>query len=329
MFNLFKRPAPPPKNLTGKSFAIVAMIGNECDIIELFLRHNQPFCDKFYIVLHNSLDATASIIEKLQAEGFAIDVQISHELAYEQDKITQNLARTVAQTNQHDYIVILDADEFVPYDNDLSFLQTIKSKISPDGFGIVHRINFIPMAANYFTRNNPLVSGFCPYKNPKRLSPKVVLGANYAKQCILIMGNHGASHETSHALPIDLDMDLLHFPIRSSAQMVRKYLLGTYSSMLKENVPEGESYHWYEMLASVRQKNYQPNHDFILKTVLGSVNKGSVVVLDKKQRPMLDKRIKIRYPDLMAINLLRDMDNFITSCITTQKNNAGQFETND
>ncbi|MCA8833512.1 MAG: hypothetical protein K8953_00375, partial [Proteobacteria bacterium] len=67
MFNLFKKPVPPrpPRNPTDTGVAIVAMIGNECDIIELFLRHNQPFCDKFYIVLHNSFDATATIIDFL------------------------------------------------------------------------------------------------------------------------------------------------------------------------------------------------------------------------------------------------------------------------
>ena len=317
MFNLFKKPAPPrpPRNPTDTGVAIVAMIGNECDIIELFLRHNQPFCDKFYIVLHNSFDATATIIENLQAEGLAIDVSISDQIAYEQNTITQKAIRAVADENRYDYIVPLDADEFLPYDGQFQNIH----KMTANDCGTMTWQTFVPMDADYFTQTNPLL-GFRARSFEPIPFTKVILGAEYAKTCTLGMGNHAASHENNRPA-IDANITLQHFPLRSAEQMVRKSLFGVYASLLKSNRTDNESYHWYDMLRDIRAKNYQMEYAEVLQSALrfASSDEKPVATPDTNTPPSLDKRIKIRYLDLTGINLVKDMDGFITRWIASDK----------
>ena len=317
MFNLFKKPSPsrPPKNPTDTGVAIVAMIGNECDIIELFLRHNQPFCDKFYITLHNSLDTTGAIIKNLQAEGFAIDVQISNQMGYEQNTITQAAIRAVANENRYDYILPLDADEFLPYDGQFSNIH----KITANGFATMTWQTFVPMDADYFTQTNPLL-GFRARSFEPIVFTKVILGGEYAKTCTLGMGNHSATHKNNPPA-IDANITLQHFPLRSAEQMVRKSLLGVYASLLKSNRTDNESYHWYDMLRDIRAKNYQMEYAEVLQSALhfASSDEKPVAAPDTNTPPSLDKQIKIRYQDLTAINLLKDMDGFITRWIASDK----------
>ncbi|MCA8834383.1 MAG: glycosyltransferase family 2 protein [Proteobacteria bacterium] len=322
MFNLLKKLAPSraKKNPTDTGVAIVAMIGNECDIIELFLRHNQPFCDKFYIVLHNSLDTTGAIIKNLQAEGFAIDVQISNQMGYEQKTITEAAIRAVANENRYDYIVPLDADEFLPYDGQFQNIH----KMTANDFGTMTWQTFVPMDADYFIQTNPLL-GFRARSFESIAFTKVVLGVEYAKTCTLSLGNHNAPHENN--IPaIDLGITLQHFPLRSAEQMVRKSLFGVYASLLRSNRAEGESYHWYDMLRDIRTKNYQIEYAEVLQSALRFASKDEdsdenpVATPDINSPPSLDKQIKIRYQDLTAINLVKDMDGFITRWIASDKN---------
>ncbi len=317
MFNLFKKTTPsrPPRNPTDTGVAIVAMIGNECDIIELFLRHNQPFCDKFYITLHNSLDTTGAIIKNLQAEGFAIDVQISNQMGYEQNTITQAAIRAVANENRYDYIVPLDADEFLPYDGQFQNIH----KMTANDCGTMTWQTFVPMDADYFTQTNPLL-GFRARSFEPIVFTKVILGAEYAKTCTLGMGNHNAIHENNRPA-IDANITLQHFPLRSAEQMVRKSLLGVYASLLKSNRTDNESYHWYDMLRDIRAKNYQMEYAEVLQSALrfASSDEKPVATPDTNTAPSLDKRIKIRYLDLTGINLVKDMDGFITRWIASDK----------
>ena len=318
MFNLLKKLAPSraKKNPTKTGVAIVAMIGSECDIIELFLRHNQPFCDKFYIVLHNSFDATATIIENLQAEGFAIDVSISDQIAYEQNTITQKAIRAIADENRFEYIIPLDADEFLPYDKDISFLTTLRDKVGLDDHGFITWQNFIPTGTDYFDVENPLLD-FRARSFEFLDINKVILGGEFAKKCEIVMGNHRALLDEKE--PIALNIKLQHFPLRSHEQMARKYILSAYSFALASDKPiQGLA---VRLQNRVREKDYALDYDFVLDYALNYANpeNATAPVIDEKTVPKLDKRIKIRYRDLTQINLLRDMDRFIMHWIENSK----------
>ncbi|MCA8834623.1 MAG: hypothetical protein K8953_06000, partial [Proteobacteria bacterium] len=191
--------------------------------------------------------------------------------------------------------------------------------MTANDWGIMNWQTFVPMDADYFTQTNPLL-GFRARSFEPIVFTKVILGAEYAKTCTLAMGNHSASHENNRPA-IDANITLQHFPLRSAEQMVRKSLFGVYASLLKSNRTDGESYHWYDMLRDIRAKNYQMEYAEVLQSALrfASSDEKPVASPDINTAPSLDKQIKIRYLDLTAINLLKDMDGFITRWITSDK----------
>ena len=52
----------------------VAMVRNEADIIEAFVRHNLTILDALVVVDHASLDGTSEILTLLQREGLPLRV---------------------------------------------------------------------------------------------------------------------------------------------------------------------------------------------------------------------------------------------------------------
>ncbi len=52
----------------------VAMVRNEADVIEAFVRHNLTMLDGLVVIDHGSLDGTAGILAKLKGEGLPLHV---------------------------------------------------------------------------------------------------------------------------------------------------------------------------------------------------------------------------------------------------------------
>jgi len=52
----------------------VAMVRNEADIVEAFVRHNLTVLDAMVVVDHGSLDGTEEILALLQREGLPLRV---------------------------------------------------------------------------------------------------------------------------------------------------------------------------------------------------------------------------------------------------------------
>jgi hypothetical protein len=50
----------------------LAMIGNEADVVECFVRHTLTMVDRLVIILHRSVDGTAEIVNALYEEGLPV-----------------------------------------------------------------------------------------------------------------------------------------------------------------------------------------------------------------------------------------------------------------
>lgn len=96
-----------------RKIAGLAMVRNEADIIETFVRYNLKFLDEMIIVLHSPLDDTPRIVEQLRAEGLPIVVEHNHELGYSKAEWMNKVARDVLAAKRADFMFMLDADEFI------------------------------------------------------------------------------------------------------------------------------------------------------------------------------------------------------------------------
>ena len=91
----------------------VAMVRDEADIIEAFVRHNLTVVDGLAIVDHGSSDGTAEILAALVAEGLPLRTTVDASSDFRQSAVVTRLARAVFADCDPDYIFLLDADEFL------------------------------------------------------------------------------------------------------------------------------------------------------------------------------------------------------------------------
>ena len=88
----------------------LSYIGQEEDIVEVFVRHTLRFADEL-IVISTADDTTRALLHTLEVEGLSLRV-IDHQPAYhDQQEMLSNLLGEVSPTT--DWILPLDADEFV------------------------------------------------------------------------------------------------------------------------------------------------------------------------------------------------------------------------
>ncbi len=91
----------------------VSVVKNEADVIEAFARHTAALVDHHLIFDHASTDGTREILFALQQEGLALSLFTDDALLNLQQHRSNHLARLAALEHAADWIVPLDADEFL------------------------------------------------------------------------------------------------------------------------------------------------------------------------------------------------------------------------
>jgi len=307
-----------------KKIAALCMVRNESDIIELFLKINSRSFDEFFILDHLSSDTTPVIINELQKTGLKINYVRLTDGAYIQSEYTTAAVRKIAMLNQFDYIFPIDADEFISFDNSNSLYEIIANSINIYETAVVPWVTYCPVSADYFNRRAPLYENF----RKRRVEPeqyyKVILGNEYAKNCIIRQGNHSASNDN---IPVDniptcgqkiLSIELNHVPVRSAEQIIRKAIIGSYAVALKKNREPRESFHWDLLAREVREKNYLLNGDDLLKIAMQYSVRPEYMMSDNTLvdtgRIGLEDDV-LEYPDLARIDLLKTFDSFISEVV--------------
>ncbi len=91
----------------------IAIVKNEADVIEPFVRHNLGFMDALFIADNSSVDGTREILVELQQEGLPVvpfdDPIVGH---FQAEKMTAMYRRVVPQFKPR-FVFLLDADEFI------------------------------------------------------------------------------------------------------------------------------------------------------------------------------------------------------------------------
>ena len=106
--------------MSNRTIVVVAMIKNEADIIEAFIRHALSYADAIIITNHNSTDRSYDIIQALILEGLPIEVFNYYDSAYIQSEITTKMMHIAIDKYNADIVIPLDADEFLMSKNSLS-----------------------------------------------------------------------------------------------------------------------------------------------------------------------------------------------------------------
>src|SRR5450631_4333571 len=91
----------------------VSRVRNEADIIEAFVRHHAVYFGKLIVLDDGSSDGTYEALQSLRAEGLPLVVLQAPAVGYEQSRYMTRLLRIAVDQFGADWIVPLDADEFI------------------------------------------------------------------------------------------------------------------------------------------------------------------------------------------------------------------------
>jgi hypothetical protein len=121
----------------------VSMVRNEADIVEAFVRPNASILDGMAIIDHGSIDGTLSILTSLARERLPLILIKSTTPGYLQEQITTATARDVFAQTGADFVMPLDADEFLKVPSRDAFDRALQA-FPPRMNGLLHWLTYVP-----------------------------------------------------------------------------------------------------------------------------------------------------------------------------------------
>ena len=237
----------------------VAMVRNEADIIEAFVRHNLSVLDGLAIVDHGSTDATPEILAALSAEGLPLRIEVDAELEFRQADIITRLTRRILATTDADFIFLLDADEFLKVPS-RDRLEAALASLPPGVHAVQEWHTYVPDFSRALDPAS-LIRSARRVRHGLEPRYRAVVSRDFLQTPTLIAeGNHlvvrrvGAENhpKIQHArLTVD-ESAVAHIPIRSAAQFGAKIAIGWLSCLMQPGRAPGLSSHWRDSYGLLR-----------------------------------------------------------------------------
>lgn len=220
------------------------MVKNEADVINVWLENAAELFDWLYIADHSSSDGTRTALSAFSQPSTQVRLFDYNEASYDQDQVLEALRHQCVRETDAEWLFVLDADEFLPY-RTRSELHDVLSEISSyDVLDFRWR--------NCFSRNpGPLPSSFAGFARTATSSfGKVAFRRNIAedRKYSIPKGAHRLQHETYGGINGHIFSTILHFPIRSEEQLIRKLLQGCHAYLKTPIRATKEGSHWFSLL---------------------------------------------------------------------------------
>jgi hypothetical protein len=237
----------------------VAMVRNEADIIETFVRHNLQVLDALAIVDHGSTDATPAVLAALVAEGLPLTVERNDSPGLDQAGITTRALRAALEATGADWAFPLDADEFIKSPS-RSVIEQVLATIPPGIHGVMEWMTYVPDFAARGLDLLALARGARRVGRDRHELRKVIVARHFlaAPDALLADGNHrvlptpeAAMEDLPHALANRDALALAHLPIRSITQFSSKVINNRLARILAGREVDSPVYHLgepYQML---------------------------------------------------------------------------------
>ena len=221
------------------------LVRDEQDIIVANLEHHLAQGVDHVVVTDNlSVDGTRDLLEPYRRAGV---VSVLDEPAddYAQAVWVTRMAQLAAVDLQADWVINNDADEF--WWPRAGSLATTLADTEPEvGVLVAHRSNFVPVEPGPADVLERMVYRQVHSTNPlgQPLPPKVCHRASPAVQ--VAQGNHAVHGVTGTA--DDRRIEVLHFPVRSYAQLENKIRLGGQAYRRNTALPATVGATWRRLL---------------------------------------------------------------------------------
>lgn len=267
----------------------MAMVRNEADIVESFVRYNLRLLDELVMVVHSSTDETLHIVEQLKHEGLPVIIHRNEEVGFDAKRWINKAAQEIFATRGADFLFMLDGDEFLK-STSRAYLEDAISAIPMGTAAALRWESYVPMPIDLPTERNVIKR--IQYRAAKEAKPiyKVTLSKRFYEDANLVVavGNHSVmqAHDGKiiHVPHVAFcGATLAHFPVRTEAQLISKALIGVWASWVDQggvNKDMTINVHWqkfYRELMASGQISSERLRDIALDYQHVQQNKGEAI----------------------------------------------------
>ena len=278
----------------------VTMVGNECEIIESFIRYNINIVDEMVLILNfGSVDNSVTIIRKLIDEGLNVRLYDEPTVVYEQKSIENKYLKLVAEDTDVDIVIPLDADEFI------SSKSNPRKELEALELNKVYKLKW----RNYLlTENDNRQESFIP----KRMTycdlnantyDKVIVPAHFIRneKALVSTGHHDVIGNVESERISNLF--IAHYPMISQEQYESKLYCSSINFINWSNRTDGEGTHINKILA-----------DFEKGEKTGFTVYNTTETCDLTCEPIsldfiddYDDKLKIKYIEYSKVSLIHNL----------------------
>lgn len=226
------------------SIVSITWARNEEDILESFVRHNACAVDRMIIVLHNTTDRSLELLSALQREGLPLEVRQHKATYHAQGEVLTTLMREVALAPETDWILPLDADEFLCGDENV--YEAIRTT-PPDRVALLPWKTYVPTENDNLSEPDVLLRMTFRREHEPYQYYKVMVPRALAADSVLPMGSHVLLKHNANTPQPSVEhptLRIAHFPVRSEQQLRRKITQGWEAHVNHPHTSPDQSYHW-------------------------------------------------------------------------------------
>jgi hypothetical protein len=233
----------------------LSMVRNEADVVEAFVRHNLRFLDGLTVIDHRSRDGTTEILGALQHELSPLDVVADSTPAFFQAERMTEMARRLFADRRADYVLLLDADEFIKVKSRAS-LERALGTLPPEAHGLARWAQYVPEQFDL-----PLCSSHFRWRRDfdRRLPDKAVLSRYFLSNPsqYVVSGNHLVDDPVRKKPPVHIrfardELVIAHLPVRSKAQLTTKIVVSYPAHLATAPINVQQAHHWRALYESLR-----------------------------------------------------------------------------
>jgi hypothetical protein len=191
-------------------------------------------------------DGARAVVEALIAEGMPITLwQLSESVSLEGDpRLTGPFSRRVLEETQCDYLLPIDADEFVVA-NDREHLERALAALPPGAHALANWSTYVPVQGDDPAEPRVLARIQHRRKSEKHPYAKVFVNRSLLGEpgASIAVGQHSVEGAQSPTVTL-AEISLAHFPVRSLLQIQSKALLGTSALLMGGGEQLQLGYQW-------------------------------------------------------------------------------------
>jgi hypothetical protein len=312
-------------------FIGLAMVKNEEDIIEQFVRHNLRFFKRLYIFDHSSVDSTPRILASLVGEGLPVTILKDSRdfIGHAQAEVMTVLLRMAVRDNGAAVYFSMDADEFVhlrpgldraglearlnALGTDVSFLVPWLCMIVPDG-----------AEDAIFTDVPKSIRLMETWEHSQGRGSKVVIKIDtpsLGQDLVLCQGNHYVKGAGITGTVFD-DLRYIHVPVRSAEQVYRKIVGNWLSNVARFGKNTDMSAHWGVAFRRICETGSLKSTDlgFMLPLYACTMADGKLVADQVKDADIFQYELKYGHMRQNTHSILfRDMEELLDRIYTLKR----------